>query len=169
MSALPSRHTAPSSNFKEPILSWRHHHCTEQTAQEKVNTVSIWHEHEQTCRLVQWQQHGSRASGRGELWSQQVWDLLTAVVNRLGLTYLLKQGKQNPNTSHNVYNILWGKQKHSYMQCCDNLPQSYLKLAMNLMNGSSTLMSQLTTLCPVSLPSYWWLGDRSRHIWLLKA
>lgn len=32
-----------------------------------------------------------------------------------------------------------------------------------------TLMSQFTTLCPVSLPSYWWLGDKSWHIWLLKA
>lgn len=32
-----------------------------------------------------------------------------------------------------------------------------------------TLMSQLTTLCPVSLPSYIWLGDKSRQIWFLNA
>lgn len=32
-----------------------------------------------------------------------------------------------------------------------------------------TLMSQLTTLCPVSLPSKLWLGERSRQMLFLQA
>ena len=32
-----------------------------------------------------------------------------------------------------------------------------------------TLMSQLTTLCPVSLPSRPWLGERSRQMLFLQA
>lgn len=70
---------------------------------EKKKTTT---KHGLTRWLVQGQQQGSRASGGGEFWSQQVWDLLTTVENRLCLAHLLKQGQQNPHTAHHVDNVL---------------------------------------------------------------
>lgn len=40
---------------------------------------------------------------------------------------------------------------------------------ISFVHETPALMSQFTTLCPVSLPSYWWFGDRSKQIWFLKA
>lgn len=40
--------------------------------QRKIMLLIIKTKHGLTSRLVQWQEHGSRASGGGEFWSEQV-------------------------------------------------------------------------------------------------
>lgn len=80
--------------------------------------------------------------------------------------YHIAESLKGPGEPPRSSNTLWGS-------CPGRIPKERPSCLHSMgwmgQDAQHTLISQLTTLCPVSLPSKPWLGERSRQMLFLQA